>query len=64
MVIKWRLLFPVLMFIVVAQWISRLTRNISVVGSNPNTCSCCFLEKETLPSLLSTALVQKRIIRT
>jgi len=37
-----------------AQWVERLTRNVEVVGSSPIKGSCCFLEQETLPLLLST----------
>ena len=40
---------------------SRLTCNRSVVSSNPNKGSHCFLEQETLPSLLSTGWFQERI---
>ena len=38
-----------------AQWVSRQTRNRPVASSR------CFLEKETLPSLLSTFCFQERI---
>jgi len=33
----------------------------SVMSSNPIKGSCCFLEPETLPSLLGTGWVQKQI---
>ena len=40
----------------VAQWVARLTRNrwMSVMILSPIKGSQCFLEQETLPSLLST----------
>ena len=44
-----------------AQWVERLARNRSIVGSNPINSSRCFLERETLPSLLSTRQVQESI---
>jgi len=36
------------------KWVARLTRNEEVVGSSPSKGPCCFLEQETLPSLLIT----------
>ena len=45
----------------VAQWFARLTRNEEVVGSSPIKDHRCFLEQETLPSLLSTGWFQQRI---
>ena len=44
-----------------AQWVARLTRYRSVVGLYSIKCSRCFLEQETLPSLLSTSWFQERI---
>ena len=38
----------------VAQWVSGLSRNLSVVGSSPIYGSRCFLDQKTLSSLLST----------
>ena len=40
-----------------AQWVARLTFNLSAVGSSPIKVPRCFIEQETLPSLLSTELV-------
>ena len=48
----------------VAQWVARLTRNPWMHVSRdfkPIKCSRCFLEQETLPSLLSTGWFQERI---
>jgi len=45
----------------VAQWVTRLTRNVEVVGSNSIKGPHCFLEHETLPVLLSTGWFQERI---
>ena len=45
----------------VAQWVALLTRNEEVVGSSPIKGTCCFLEQETLPLLLSTGWFQERI---
>ena len=39
---------------VVAQWVARLTRNLSVMGSKPSKATVVTFEQETLPSLLST----------
>ena len=44
----------------VAQCVTRLIRNMSVVGSNPIKGSRCFLEQDTLPSFLSTSWFQER----
>ena len=44
-----------------AQWVARLTRNVKVVGLSPIKGPSCFLEQETLPSLLSTGWFQERI---
>ena len=44
-----------------AQWVERLTCILSVVGSKPIKGFCCFLEQETLPSLLSTGWFQELI---
>jgi len=41
----------------VAQWVAS---NVEV-GSSPIKCLRCFLEKETLPLLLSTGWFQERI---
>jgi len=39
----------------VAQCVARQTRNVEVMGSSPTILGPrCFLEKETLPVLLST----------
>ena len=46
----------------VAQWFARLTRNEEVVGSSPIKDHRCFLEQETLPSLLSTGWFQELIL--
>ena len=48
----------------VAHWVARLTRdrwNLSVVSSSPIKGPHCFLEQETLLSLLSTGWFQERI---
>ena len=45
-----------------AQWHSRLTRNVSVVGSSPIKGPRCVLEQETVSLLLSTGWFQERII--
>ena len=46
----------------VAQWVTRLTRNVEVVGSSPmEGHHRCFLEQETLPLLFSTGWFQERI---
>ena len=37
-----------------AQWVTHLTHNVEVVGSNPIKGPSCFLEQKTLPLLLST----------
>ena len=47
----------------VAQWIARLIRNLEVVGSSPIKATCCYIEQETLPLLLSTGWFQERIRR-
>ena len=44
-----------------AHCVARLTRNRSVVRSNPVKASRCFLEQETLSSLFSTGWFQERI---
>ena len=45
----------------VTQLVARLTRNWSVVNSNPIKGSRCILELETLPLLLSTGWFRERI---
>ena len=45
----------------VAQWVTRLTRNVEGVGSSPIKGPRCFIELETLPLLLSTRCFQERI---
>ena len=50
-----------ILLIATAQWVARLTRNVEVVGWSPIKGPRCFLEQETLPSLLSTGWFQKRI---
>ena len=45
----------------VAQWVSRLTRNVDGVGSSPIKGPRCFFEQESLPLLLSTGWFQERI---
>ena len=44
-----------------AQWVTRLSRNVEVVGSSPIEGPRCFLEQETLPLLFSTGWLQERI---
>ena len=44
-----------------ALWVTRLTRNVEVVGSNPIKGPRCFIEQETLPLLLSNGWFQERI---
>ena len=46
---------------VVAQWVGRLTRDRSVVCSNPIKGFRCFLEQRTLTSLLCTGWFQERM---
>ena len=48
-------------YIVIAQWVARLTRNAKVVGSSPIKGPRCFLEQDTLPLLLSTGWFQEQI---
>jgi len=43
------------------QWVAPLTRNVEAVGSRLIKGPRCFLEQETLPLLLSTGWLQKRI---
>ena len=43
----------------VILWLARLTRNLPVVSSSPIKGSHCFLELDTLPTLLSTGWFQK-----
>ena len=43
------------------QRVARLTRNLSIVCTNPIKAVICFLEQETLPSLLSTGLFEEPI---
>jgi len=45
----------------VAWWVARLTRHVDIVGSSPIKGPHCFLEQETLPSLLSTGWFQEWI---
>jgi len=45
----------------VAQWVTRLTRNVEVVGSSSIKGPRCFLEQDTLPLLLSTGWFQEWI---
>jgi len=47
----------------VALWTESLTRIRSVVSSNPVKSSRCFIEHDTLPSLLSTGWFQEWIGR-
>ena len=42
-------------------WVARLTCNMEVVGPSPIKGPRCFLEKETLPLLLSTGWFQEQI---
>ena len=44
-----------------AQWTTRLTRNVDIVGSSPIKGPRCFLEQETLSLLFSTGWFQERI---
>ena len=44
----------------VAQWVSRLTRNVEVVGSSPIRGPRCFLEQETLLNAYCFVLVDSR----
>jgi len=44
-----------------AQWVVRLTRKLSIVSLSLIKDSCCAIEKETLPSLLSTGWLQEQI---
>ena len=45
----------------VAQWVARLTRNVTVVSSSPIKGLRCFIEQETLLLLLSTGWFKERI---
>ena len=38
----------------VVQWVARLTRNVEALGSSPIKGPRCFLEQETLPSLVGS----------
>ena len=44
----------------IVQWVASLTRNWSVLSSNPIKGSRCFTEQETLNSLRSTGWLQER----
>ena len=44
-----------------AQCVTRLTRDVEVVGSSPIKGSRCFIEQETLPLLPNTGWFQERI---
>jgi len=54
-------LFNASMMGCVPQWEACLTRNCSVVSSNPIKGFRYFIEQETLPSLLSPGLFKERI---
>jgi len=41
----------------ISQWVRLLTRVWSVISSSPIKGSCCFLEQETQPLMLSTGWV-------
>ena len=44
----------------VAQWVARMTRYLSPVGSNTIKGSRCLHEQDTLPALLSTGCFHER----
>ena len=45
----------------VVQWVTRVTRNLEILGSSPIKDYRCFIEQEHLPLLLSTGWFQEWI---
>ena len=43
----------------VVQWVTRVTRNLEILGSSPIKDYRCFIEQEHLPLLLSTGWFQE-----
>ena len=47
----------------VVQWVTRVTRNLEIIGSSPSTDYRCFIEQEPLPLLLSTGWLFRERVR-